>query len=171
MIGTMTQWLNALPDTRAALALRTLFLPQCDNSSSQMLTSAGLVINGAGATFAKTGGSASYASASGTLVKIAAATAMPALSGTVTNAKFNLFCFYVDASGTLTSQMGTEGASLAAITWPTRPQGKAWIGFVIINPTGTGNFVGGTTALDDATVVPNAAYVSLTGDFDPTVLV
>ena len=28
------------------------------------------------------------------------------------------------------------------------------IGFVIINPTGSGSFVGGTTALDDATVVP-----------------
>ena len=48
--------------------------------------------------------------------------------------------------------------------------GKALIGFVVINPTGTGNFVGGTTPLDDATVVPNAAYVNTTEGFDPTVI-
>jgi hypothetical protein len=41
------------------------------------------------------------------------------------------------------------------------------VGFLIIHPSGTGNFVGGTTALDDATVVPNAVYVSPTGAFDP----
>jgi hypothetical protein len=34
------------------------------------------------------------------------------------------------------------------------------IGFVIVNPTGTGDFVGGTTDLDDATVAPNAVYVN-----------
>jgi hypothetical protein len=43
------------------------------------------------------------------------------------------------------------------------------IGFVIINPTGTGPFVGGTTALDDATVVPNAVFVNVTGAFDPSI--
>ena len=59
----------------------------------------------------------------------------------------------------------------AAVKWPPLPAGKALVGFVVINPTGTGNFVGGTTALDDATVVPNAAYVSCGGAFDPTILV
>ena len=42
---------------------------------------------------------------------------------------------------------------------------------MIINPTGTGNFVGNTTALDDVTVVPNAVYVNTIGAFDPTVLI
>ena len=42
---------------------------------------------------------------------------------------------------------------------------------MVISPTGTGNFVGGTTPLDDATVVPNAAYVNLVAaSFDPTVI-
>lgn len=41
---------------------------------------------------------------------------------------------------------------------------------MIINPTGTGDFVGGTTALDDATVVPNAVYLNGNiGPFDPSV--
>lgn len=90
---------------------------------------------------------------------------MAALAGTVTNAKFNVFAFYVDAAGTLTSAMGTEGATLTAVVFPTVATTKAVIGFVIINPTGTGNFVGGTTALDDATVVPNAVYVNTPGVF------
>jgi len=41
------------------------------------------------------------------------------------------------------------------------------IGFAIINPTGTGNFVGGTTPLDDATVVPNAVYIDTPYPLDP----
>jgi hypothetical protein len=90
-----------------------------------------------------------------------------ALAGTVTNAKFNVFVFGVDATGTLTTTMGTEAATLGAVTFPALADGVIPIGFVVINPTGTGNFVGGTTALDDATVVPNAAYVNTVGEFFP----
>ena len=91
-----------------------------------------------------------------------------ALSGTVTNAKFNVFVFYIDAAGTLTTSMGTEGATLADVVFPAYdPSTKCMIGFVIINPTGTGNFVGGTTPLDDATVVPNAFYMDTPYPLDP----
>ena len=90
-----------------------------------------------------------------------------ALAGTVTNAKFNVFVFGVDATGTLTTTMGTEAATLGAVVFPALADGVVAIGFVVINPTGTGNFVGGTTALDDATVVPNAAYVNTVGEFFP----
>ena len=93
-----------------------------------------------------------------------------ALAGTVTNAKFNVFVFGVDATGTLTTTMGTEAATLGAVTFPALADGVIPIGFVVINPTGTGNFVGGTTALDDATVVPNAAYVNTVGEFFPQYL-
>jgi hypothetical protein len=94
---------------------------------------------------------------------------MAALSGTVANAKFNVYVFFIDSAGTLTSRMGTAGATLATVKWPEFPENKACIGFVIINPTGTGDFVGGTTALDDATVVPGATYVNTPYPFDPTV--
>ena len=144
------------------LALRGIY----DRLSSVCLTDAGLVISGT-TTLVKAG-NAIYALANGVLVTKAANTDMAALSGTVTNAKFNVFCFYIDSAGTLTSAMGTEGASLATIKFPPVPEGKACIGFVIINPTGTGNFVGGTTPLGDATVAPNAVYVSPDSVWDQT---
>lgn len=137
---------------------------------SAMLTTAGLVISGT-TTKVKTGAAACYYIAQGILGTIAAATDMPVLVGTVTNAKFNVFVFTVDSAGTTYSAMGTEGGSLAAIRWPAIPASRAIIGMLIVNPTGTGNFVGGTTALGDATVVPNAVYQSPVGSFDPTATV
>jgi hypothetical protein len=92
---------------------------------------------------------------------------MNALVGTVTNAKFNVFLFTVNAAGTLKTYMGTEAATFTGVTFPTVLDGEVTIGYVVINPTGTGNFVGGTTALDDATVVPNAVYVNTVGVFAP----
>lgn len=134
---------------------------------SQCMSSAGLVIKAGGSALAKAG-SIVYAVANGVLIKKAANTDMAALSGTVTNDKFNVFVFTVNSAGTLYTQMGTEGASLAAVRWPAIDHKRAIIGFVIINPTGTGDFVGGTTPLDDATVAPNAAYINTQGAFDPT---
>lgn len=90
-----------------------------------------------------------------------------ALSGTVTNAKVNVFVFTVNAAGTLHSYMGTEAGTFGAVVFPTIPDGEVVYGYVIVNPTGTGNFVGGTTALDDATVAPGAVYVNVTGSFAP----
>ena len=153
-------------DESEARALRFLFRKWGMDRSSACLTSAGLAIKAGGSAVVKAG-SAFYAIANNVLVTETANTDMAALSGTVTNAKFNVFVFYIDSAGTLTSAMGTEGATLAAVKFPVTPDRKAAIGFVIINPTGTGNFVGGTTALDDATVVPNAAYVNLTDAFNP----
>lgn len=134
---------------------------------TRMLSSAGLIIFGAGSAIVKTGATAAQAVAGGVLRSIAASTSMAALVGTVTNAKFNVYCYFIDAAGTLTTAMGTEAATLAAVVFPPMPANKACIGFTIINPTGTGNYIGGTTALDDATVVPNAVHVSLQGGFDP----
>lgn len=138
-----------------------------DRLKSRMLATAGLVIKAGGSALVKTGGAAAQYVANGVLGSIAAATDMAALSGTVTNAKFNVFCYFIDSAGSRSSAMGTEGASLAAVQFPAFPAGKACIGFTIINPTGTGNFVGGTTALDDVTVVPNAVHVSVVGSLDP----
>lgn len=169
MKDTISRYMGALASSGDKQILTTVVKAIADRMSSQTLGSAGLVIK-AGASALVKAGSAFYALANGVLVTKAANTDMAALSGTVTNAKFNVFCFYVDSAGTLTSQMGTEGATLAKVVFPEPPVGKAMIGFVVINPTGTGNFVGGTTALDDATVVPNAAYVNTLGAIDPTIL-
>jgi hypothetical protein len=99
-----------------------------------------------------------YALIEGVLVK--KTTAEIVLSGTVTNAKFNVYVLSINAAGTVAATMGTEAATIGGVVFPTLPDGSAMIGFVIVNPTGTGNFVGGTTELDDATVAPNAVYVN-----------
>lgn len=92
------------------------------------------------------------------------------LAGTVVNATFNVFVMTINAAGTCTARMGTAGATLAAVVFPVIPSGEVVIGYVIVNPTGTGNFVGGTTAMADGTVVPNAVYMNTPFPFNPLIL-
>lgn len=167
-MASIRQWLSNFSVVRDARALTAALAPIAASHSTRNIVSPALAIKTGGSALVKSG-AASYAMVGGVLVNTATATDMAALSGTVTNAKFNVFCFYVDAAGTLTTVMGAEAATLAGVKLPPQSATKALIGFVVINPTGTGNFVGGTTALDDATVVPNAAYVNVTGGLDPAV--
>lgn len=169
MIETVTKWLESVPGARLKEILRAVVNPVADRFSTQCLSSAGLAIKAGGGVLVKAV-PITYALVVGKLVKLAANTDMAALSGTVTNAKFNVFAFYVDVGGALTSQMGTEGATLGAVVLPPLPVNKALLGYLIVNPTGTGNFVGNTTALDDATVVPNAAYINAIGPMDHTLI-
>ena len=144
---SVAQRVNALPDEMSGgelLALFSALQKDVNFLRSQSLASAGLVIS-ATTTKVKTGASDWYGLANGTLVKIASGTDQAVLAGSVTNAKFNVFVFSVDSAGTKYTTMGVEGASLATITFPTLADGQAPLGFVIINPTGTGPFVGGTT--------------------------
>lgn len=171
MQDTVTRLLQGLSGDMNRVAMLNILTSVADRYSSQSLSSAGLAIKAGASAIVKTGASAYYGIASGRIVTKAAATDMAALSGTVTNATFNTYSFFIDSAGTLTSAIGTAGATLAACKLAPIPVGKAQLGFVVINPTGTGDFVGGTTALDDATVVPNAAYVNTIGAFDSTVLV
>lgn len=167
---TIQRWCEAIKDAVTQRNINYMMRAIGNTDSSMMITAAGLVIKGASQKVAKTGASITYYLANGILGSIAAATDMAALSGTVVNATYNVFCLFVDQFGNFTSAMGTAGSSLGGITFPQIPEKKTCIGFIIIHPTGTGNFVGGTTNLDDATVVPNAVYVSLTGGFDPNIL-
>ncbi len=169
MKNTIAQHLKNVNDPTSRLALQKIINPIADRMSSFLTASAVLAIK-AGASALVKADEVIYAFAAGTPVTKVADTDMAALAGTVVNATFNVFCFYIDNAGTLTSAMGTAGATYTAVKFPTVPVGKAMIGYVIINPTGTGNFVGGTTALDDATVVPTAVYVNTVGAFDPTIL-
>lgn len=168
MRETLNRFTAQIRDAITQRALETPMRALGRAMSTCVVRGAGLEIAGT-TTLAQIGSSSTFAATvDGRLVTLAAGTDMPALVGTVTNATFNVFCFFVNAAGTVTSVMGTAGATLAQVKWPDFEPGKACIGFVIINPTGTGDFVGGTTALGDATVVPNAVYVSPVGAFDPT---
>jgi hypothetical protein len=163
-IPTLTQALSNVSANTDKLAIRKALLPIVDRFNSCAHTSAGLVIKTGGSTLAKTGSSAWYGTANGVSLTIAGATDMPALSGSITAAYYNVFCFFVDSAGTLTSAMGREGATLAAVDFPDFPVGKALVGYLIV--TYASAFVGGTTALDTATTV----YVSPIGPFNPNAL-
>lgn len=165
MLDTITRFLAGFSNAKDAYFLSRVFNALGDRYSSQPLVSAGLVINAGGATFPKIGAADFYAVANGVLVKVAAGTALPALTGiTITAAFFNVVCFFVDSAGTLTALAGTQAATLGGVVFPQFPAKKALIGFLII--TNASTFTGGTTALDAATTV----YVSPLGAFDPTVL-
>lgn len=169
--GTLIQNLAAVPAQLQRIAIRRITSALWDRQSSRPLNSAGLVIKAGGSALAKTGASDCYALANGVVRKITAATDMPALVGTVVTATFNVFCFFIDSAGTVTSQIGIAGTTLAKMKFPQVPTKKALIGFIIIAPTGTGDFVGGTTALDDATVVPGAVYINPVSGFDPYAII
>lgn len=170
-IGNLTRWLASI-QVSWNWALRRILLPLYDVQTSQALSSAGLTISTT-KTLVKTGAADSYYMANGVVVEVDSGTDLSALDGTVANAEFGVFCFFIDAAGTVTTAFGESAASLAVMQFPQKPVGKALMGWVLINPTGTGDFVGGTTDLDDVTVVPNAVYfnTSACGGFDPYCLI
>ena len=151
------------PNTESELS--TLFDKLQRATVNSLFNTGALAIKAGASALAKTVNTV-YVMIDGAVFSKAAAD-MAALAGSVTNAKYNVFVFGVNSAGTLTTQMGTEGATLGAVVFPTLADGVIAIGFVIVNPTGTGPFVGGTTALDDGTVVPNAVYVNTVGEFFP----
>lgn len=171
MKGRAIEYVNQLPAGWQQLG--AYIVSMADRLGNRTISSPGLVIKAGGSALAKAGNAFDALLSDGKVGRLivkAANTDMAALSGTVVNATHNVFAFFMDRSGTLTSAMGVAGASVAAVTFPPVPAGKACVGYVRINPTGTGNFVGGTTPLDDATVVPNAVYVNVIGPFDPTII-
>lgn len=168
MANPLSQRLNGIGSARDKFILAQALTPLYDEMSSQTLTSAGLVITGAGGTTAKTGAVATTAVIKGRLSSIAAGTSMAALSGSVTNGRFNVYAFYLLPNGTTISAMGTEATTLGGVIFPPVPTQTSTLGFLIVNPTGTGPFVGGTTPLDSAGVVPNAQYISIIGAFEPS---
>ena len=166
MIDTMTRFLAGVNPPATSFFLRKIIEPLVDRCSTHPLISANLVITGAGGTAAKIGATDFYASCGGILVKIAAGTVMPALTGiNIAANAFNVVSFFVDSVGVVTLGSGTAGPTLARVVLQAPPLRKATVGLLII--TSASPFVGGTTALDTATTV----YISPTGAFDPTVLV
>lgn len=165
MQDTINRYLDGVAANKDQRAIDFIVTPIGDRMSSQPLNTAGLTIKTGGSTLAKSGAADFYAVANGVLVKIAASTDMPSLTGiNITATKFNVICFFVDSGGTVTAAAGTQGAALGNVVFPQFPKNKALVGFLIITYAST--FTGGTTPLDTATTV----YVSPLGAFDPTIL-
>ncbi len=167
-MGILTQNCNAIPDNHGSLAVLAIVRRLYDRMASQIFNTGGLAIGTSSKKAIKLANTI-YGVAGG--VPFTKTTAEAAIAGTVTNAKFNVFCVFVDKAGTFTVRMGKEGAALINVVFPTLLEGQAMIGYVIVNPTGTGDFVGATTDLDDATVVPNAVYVNTLGAVDPSAII
>ena len=165
MTATVQQWLEGVAGGRTRFALLEILGSMADRFSSCATSNAGLVIKAGGSALAKTGSAVTNLMANGSPVAIAASTDMPALTGTITAAYFNSYCFFIDSASVVTVAQGTEGATLAAVVHPPFPAGKALIGFLTITYAST--FTGGTTPLDTATTT----YNSPTGAWDPSVLV
>lgn len=163
MAKTLTTSNGGLSDA----SMRSVLLELQGAVVDQLLNTAGLTIGSSSKPKLKIANTI-YALVTGILVK--KTTAEIVVAGTVTNAKFNVFVLSIDNAGTVTASMGTEGATIGAVVFPAIPADNAVIGFAIVNPTGTGSFVGGTTDFDDATVVPNAVYVNTVGTFNPNCL-
>jgi hypothetical protein len=104
--------LEGWPENRERALLRRLFYRGANALSSQCLTSGGLRIKGGSASAVVQAHTAVYAVAKGILVTKAADTDMAALAGTVTNAKFNVFCHYVDCGGHADNFDGARGRDL-----------------------------------------------------------
>lgn len=171
-LGELTQ---AISDKRDGALIEKMLRGVYDRLSCQMTSSAGLVITAtSGKKLPKTGAAVCYGTVKGKPFSIAAGVDLSALSGTVANGTFNVFCFFANKADesltatNMTTLMGRAGAAMENVVFPKFPEGKTLIGYIIINPTGTGDFVGNTTALDDATVAPNTVYVNAIGPFDPT---
>lgn len=165
MQNTAKQYLDQIGEAKGREALQYLMQYVAGEFNTAALSSAGLVITGAGGVTAKTGTSDFYAIIKGSLLKIAASTNMPALTGlTITANRFNVAVFMVNGSGTVSVAFGQEGATLGAVKFPQFPFDQAVVGVLII--THSSAFTGGTTALDTATTV----YLSPIGAFDPTFL-
>lgn len=163
---TLTQSLAGLAHEGNRIALRPILRAIADRLSSQTLVSAALAINAAASPLVKTT-AAAYAVANGKALLVAANTVLAGINGTVANAMFNVAVFFVDSNGVTSSLMGTPASTLSGVGFPTPPEGKAMLGFVIINPT-VGSFTGGTTALDSTSA--NAVYVNTVGAVDPSIL-
>ncbi len=126
-----------------------------DVLEKHVLNSGGLVIKGGSNVAAKTANDVYYFI--GGKLYMEAAGDMATLSGTITNGKVNVFVFTVNAAGTVATAMGTEGATIDAIVFPSTPAASVVIGFVYLTPANT-NFVGGTSYLDGANIT--AVYIN-----------
>lgn len=161
---------NQMGDTLFRDDLFKLFTGIYQRLSYTTMNDPGLAIKAGGGVLVKTGATATILNFGGILASIAAATDMPALVGTVVNATFNVYVFSQDSAGTRYTNMGTGAATLAGVKFPNLPDNRVIIGFIVVNPTGTGNFVGGSSALDDVTIVPNVVYVNTEAAFSVNAL-
>ncbi len=172
MLQPINRWAKTIADTAIAYALYQLLKPMTERYRTLCLSGPAPVIKAGGSVLAKTGATVTHYMIKGKSGQILAGVDLPAFVGTVTADMFNVFVYTVNSAGTTALTMGTEAATEAAVKWPSINPEHAILAFIKVNPTGTGPFIGGSTALDSATVFTTPAadllYVSCVGMSFPT---
>lgn len=131
-------------------------------------TNPGLKISAGTATVAEAEFAARTVFAGGPGTTLVAGVDSAALAGTVANGQYGMWEIRTASNGTtMTTAKGTDAATKSGIVLPAGSNALITLGFIIVHPSGTGDFVGGTTGLADGTVVPNTEYYNLIGDFRP----
>lgn len=135
--------------------------------NNQPVQPASLAINAGAAVFAKTTNAAFFL-VKGVLVKLAAAAAMPVLTGvSIPNGSKQIVGFTVDGAGTLARIDGNVATTVAALQFPVPPNDNAVVVGYLIIENGTGStFTGNTTALDAGSLT--VTYVNQIDAFVPT---
>jgi len=119
---------------------------------NQVLASFGLNF-GAGLTVGRTNtAAASWAVVNGIPVKVAASSALPALTGlNLVSGQRAVVSYFVDTSGVITASQGNVATSNSSLIFPAPPNpDTVCIGYLIVEAAAT--FTGGTTALDAANI-------------------
>lgn len=169
----LNSFTNKISDPGDGLVLNQALRGVYDRIGNVLLSTGGLAIKANGGVLVKVA-TACTAVVNGTIVQIAAATDCAALSGTITASYYNVFCFYVDASGTLTTLMGREAAALSGVKFPPVQERKALLGFVILQAASGHVFTGNDATygvLDSSSGLTTASttYVNTPGcSFDTT---
>lgn len=161
MAKTITTSVGGLADAGLRAALTKLQI----NVTDRLLNTGGLTIGSSSKAKPKIANTI-YFVIDGVLYKKTTAEITLTTANNVANATFNVIVLTADSAGTVTPTNGTAAATLAAVVFPAVPANQVVVGFVIVNPTGTGGFVGGTTEFDDGTVTPNAVYIDTVGTFN-----
>lgn len=150
----------------SANALRTDLLAAIGSVNTGIVIPVTLAIKAGSSAIVKTS-ALGVVRVAGVGVAIAANTDMAALVGTIATTKFAAWDFYVDGAGTLTASAKTadsaSGAAALALL-PAVPAGLVRLGSVLVQNAAGGSFIGGTTALDAASVTAtyyNAAVAAI----------
>lgn len=156
----------AAADAKLGDTLADLISTGNDNRArlnSFTMSSPGLVIKNASSPTVKAG-TAFVANILGALVRKAANTDMPAISGVLATARSAAWVFFIDATGILsvsakTADALTHDAALALLS--ATPSGVAMVGILVVDNASGSTFTAGTTNLDAAGIT--ATYYNTIG--------
>ena len=95
------QRLTSIVDPAISYALYLMFKPMTERYRTLCLAAPAMAIKAGGSALAKTGTTVTHYMVKGQSGQIAASTDLPAFSGTVTNAKFNVFVYTVNSAATI----------------------------------------------------------------------